>query len=62
VLVHRQLIKAPLPPHDVAQNGQASSAADIANYVGQLDVHFGQGLLHMLDTSRSCRHQIFPLS
>lgn len=51
----------PAPPDDVAENGQAGSAADIANHVGQLDVHLSQGLLHMLNTRRGCR-QIFPLS
>jgi hypothetical protein len=49
-------------PFSVDRRCVHRNATDIADHVGQLDVHFGQRLLHMLNTSRGGRHQILPLS
>lgn len=35
--------------------------SDIGDHVGKLEVHLGQGLLHMLDVRGGIAHQIHPL-
>jgi hypothetical protein len=50
-----------LAASDRPQDCHSSHAADIANHIGQLNVHLRQCFLNMVDASAGARHQLLPL-
>src|SRR5271165_244328 len=61
VLMSRQSLGVTFSPDNVSQDGHSSRTTDVADHVGQLDIHLRQRLLQVLDTHPRCRHQILSL-
>src|SRR5664279_2828598 len=57
----RQSLGVTFSSDNVSQDGHSSRTTDVADHVGQLDIHLRQRFLHVLDTHRRCRHQILSL-
>jgi hypothetical protein len=59
--IRRQFLGIALPIQNRLQDGLPGHPADVADHVGQLDIHPRQRLLHALNVATGTPHQILAL-
>ena len=57
-----QLVRVAFPSHDVTNDHHPGDASDVADHVGQLDIHLLQRLLHTLDFRGAGPNQVVAMS
>jgi len=61
IAVRRQLVRVALAGDDVAQDEPPGHARDVADHVGQLEIHLLQRLLHVLNLAGAALDQIVAM-